>query len=156
MCGHFCSIFSLLCTSTTSTCSIPFVLCKPFLFLACFALVPFQFIYYAYCALFSITTCAFIAPLIYNLKYTSVDYLQKKQESQPHLSKSVRTLLSFTFTFSLSLYFICGLARVLKVTISSSLLPIIYTSPYIVQQQHRFAFTSPSLYHFTCDLALSC
>ena len=47
----------------------------------------------------------------------------------------------------------CGLARVLKVTISSSSPLLRYTSPYIVQQQHSFAFISPSLYHFACDLA---
>ena len=125
------------------------------LFLAYFAPASFQFIYYAYCALFPITTCAFIAPFIYNLKYTSVDYLKEK-ESQPHLSKSVRTLLSFAFTLSPSFYFACGLAHVLKVTISSSSLLIIYTSPYIVQQQHSFALISPSLYHFACDLASCC
>ena len=130
MCGHFRSIFSPLRTSSTSTCYIPFVLHEPFLFLARFTPVPFQFIYYAYCALFPITTCAFIAPLFYNLKYTSVTYLQKKG-SQPHLSKLVRTLLSFTFTFSSSYYFTCGLASVLKATISSSLLLLRYTSPYI-------------------------
>ena len=155
MCGHFRSIFSSLCTSSTSTCFVPFVLHKPFLFLACFAPVPFQFIYYAYCALFPITTCSFIAPLIYNLKYTSVNYLQKK-ESQSHLSKSVRTFLSFAYTLSPSFYFTCGLAHVLKVTIFSSSLLLRYTSPYIVQQQNSFAFTSPSLYHFVCDLASCC
>ena len=155
MCGHFCSIFSLLHATSTSTCSIPFVLHESFLFLARFAPVPFLFNYSAYCALFPITTCAPIAPLIYNLKYTSVDYLQKN-ESQPHLSKSVRTLLSFAFTLSLSFYFICGLAHVLKVTISSSLLLLRYTSPHIVQQQHSLAFTLPSLYHFACDLASCC
>ena len=83
MCRHFCSIFSSLCASSTSTCSIPFVLHEPFLFLARFAPVPFQFIYYAYCVLFPITTCTFITPLIYNLKNTSVDYLQKKRKSAP-------------------------------------------------------------------------
>ena len=148
---YFCS----LCATSTSTCFIPFVLHEPFLFLARFAPVPFQFIYYAYCALFPFTTCAFIAPLIYNLKYTSVTYLQKKG-SQSHLYKSVRTLLSFAFTLFSSFYFACGLAHVLKVTISSSSLLLRYTSPYIVQQQHSFAFTLPSLYHFTCDLALCC
>ena len=156
MCRHFRSIFSSLRATSTSTCYIPFVLREPFLFLARFAPVPFQFIYYAYCALFPITTCAFIAPLIYNLKYTSVTYLQKKKGSQPHLSKSVRTSLSFAFTLSSSFYFACGLARVLKVTISSSSPLLRYTSPYIVQQQHSFAFTSPSLYHFACDLASCC
>ena len=83
MCGHFRSIFSSLRATSTSTCYIPFVLREPFLFLACFAPVPFQFIYYAYCVLFPITTCAFITPLIYNLKYTSVTYLQKKKEVSP-------------------------------------------------------------------------
>ena len=83
MCRHFHSIFSSLCTSFTSTCYIPFVLREPFLFLACFAPVPFQFIYYAYCALFPITTCTFITPLFYNLKYTSVAYLQRKMKSAP-------------------------------------------------------------------------
>ena len=83
MCRHFCSIFSSLHATSTSTCYIPFVLSEPFLFLARFAPVPFQFIYYAYCALFPITTCAFITPLIYNLKYTSVTYLKKKEEVSP-------------------------------------------------------------------------
>ena len=83
MCGHFRSIFSSLHATSTSTCFIPFVLHEPFLFLARFAPVPFQFIYYAYCALFPFTTCAFIAPLLYNLKYTSVTYLQKKRKSVP-------------------------------------------------------------------------
>ena len=155
MCGHFRSIFSSLRTTSTSTCSIPFVLHEPFLFLARFALVPFQFIYYAYCALFPITTCTFITPLLYNLKYTSVAYLQKKG-SQSHIFKSVRALLSFAFTLSSSFYFTCGLACVLKVTISSSSLLLRYTSPYIVQQQHSLAFTLSSLYHFTCDLASCC
>ena len=155
MCRHFHSIFSSLRTTSTSTCSIIFVLCKPFLFLAHFTPVLFQFIYYAYCALFPITSCAFIAPLFYNLKYTSVTYLQKKRKSV-HLSKSVRTSLSFAFTLSSLFYFACGLDCVLKVTIFTSSLLIIYTSPYIVQQQHSFAFTSPSLYHFACDLASHC
>ena len=155
MCRHFCSIFSSLRTTSTSTCSIPFVLHEPFLFLAHFAPALFPFNYSAYCALFPITTCAFITPLIYNLKYTSVDYLQK-QESQSHFFKSVRSLLSFTFTFSSLFYFACGLAHVLKVTISSSSLLVIYTLPYIVQQQHSFVFTLPSLYHFVHDLASCC
>ena len=155
MCRHFCSIFSLLRASSTSTCSIPFVLRESFLFLACFTLALFPFNYSAYCTLFPITTCTFLAPLIYNLKYISVDYLQKKR-SQPHLSKSVRTLLSFAFTFSSLFYFVCGLACVLKVTISSSSLLVIYTLPYIVQQQHSFTFISPLLYHLTCDLASCC
>ena len=155
MCGHLRSIFSSLHATSTSTCSIPFVLCEPFLFLARFALVSFLFNYGACCALFPITTCTFIAPLFYNLKYTSVAYLQKKG-SQSRLSKPVRTSLSFTFTLSSSFYFACGLAHVLKVTILSSSLLLRYTSPYIVQQQHSFTFISPLLYHFTCDLASCC
>ena len=83
MCGHFHSIFSSLRTTSTSTCYIPFVLCEPFLFLARFALVPFQFIYYAHCALFPIYYLRFYRTFDYNLKYTSVTYLQKKRKSVP-------------------------------------------------------------------------
>ena len=155
MCRHFHSIFSLLHASSTSTCFIPFVLREPFLFLACFAPVPFSIQLQCILCPLPHYYLRFYHTFDYNLKYTSVDYLKIKG-SQSHLSKLVRILLSFAFTLSSLFYFTCGLAHVLKVTISSSSLLLRYTLPYIVQQWHSFAFTLPSLYHFACDLASCC
>ena len=104
MCRHFHSIFSLICTSSTSTCSIPFVLHEPFLFLACFAPALFLFNYCAYCALFPITTCAFITLLFYNLKYTSVDYLQKRKSAPPFPVSYNITKLHFYFLLIILLH----------------------------------------------------
>lgn len=64
--------FSAHHSSSTIACSIPFVLCKYFLFLAHFAPAPFLFIHCAYCASFLIILSTFITPLYLAFKITSI------------------------------------------------------------------------------------